>query len=216
REQLRGVERALVQRVAGLDVVAGLDQQAGAARELVLLRLRILLRRHRLDRHLRATLRVLDVHLAADLRETSRTLRVAGLEDLDDAREAVRDVRAGDTAGVERPHRQLRARLADRLRGDDADRVADLRHLARGKERAVARLAHARLRAALQHRANGGGEALGVLAELFDDLAQARHRDLLALLGDERLRRLARRERLVGVLRHDAAGDALVQAVRQV
>jgi hypothetical protein len=40
-------------------------------------------------------------------------------------RQAVRDVRAGDAAGVERPHGQLRARLADRLGGDDADRVAD-------------------------------------------------------------------------------------------
>jgi hypothetical protein len=46
--------------------------------------------------------------LAADLRELRRTLRVAGLEDLDDARQAVRDVGAGHTAGVERPHRQLR------------------------------------------------------------------------------------------------------------
>ena len=58
-----------------------------------------------------------------DLREA---LRLARLEQLDDARQAVRDVRAGDAAGVERPHRQLRAGLADRLRGDDADRVADL------------------------------------------------------------------------------------------
>jgi hypothetical protein len=29
-----------------------------------------------------------------------------------------------DAAGVEGPHRQLRARLADRLGGDDADRQA--------------------------------------------------------------------------------------------
>ena len=73
--------------------------------------------------------------LAADLRELRGALRLARLEDLDDARQAVRDVRAGDTAGVERPHRQLRARLADRLRGDDADRVADLAHVARRQER---------------------------------------------------------------------------------
>ena len=70
--------------------------------------------------------------LLGDLREA---LRLARLEQLDDARQAVRDVRAGDAAGVERPHRQLRARLADRLRGDDADRVADLRHLAGRQER---------------------------------------------------------------------------------
>src|SRR5205814_8481855 len=30
-------------------------------------------------------------------------------------------------ADVERPHRELRARLADRLRRDDADRLAELR-----------------------------------------------------------------------------------------
>ena len=36
----------------------------------------------------------------------------------------------GDAAGVERPHRQLRARLADRLGGDDADRQALLDQLA--------------------------------------------------------------------------------------
>ena len=39
---------------------------------------------------------------------------------------------------VERPHRQLGARLADRLRGDDADRLADLDHLAGGEVAAVA------------------------------------------------------------------------------
>ena len=33
---------------------------------------------------------------------------------------------AGDAAGVERPHGELRAGLADRLGGDDADRLADL------------------------------------------------------------------------------------------
>ena len=76
----------------------------------------------------------LDVDRAGDLRELRGTLRVPGLEDLDDARQTVRDVGAGDAAGVERPHRQLRARLADRLRGDDADRVADLGDLAGGEE----------------------------------------------------------------------------------
>jgi hypothetical protein len=45
----------------------------------------------------------------------------------------------GDAAGVERPHRQLRARLADRLGGDDADRLARRDHLAGGEVAAVAR-----------------------------------------------------------------------------
>ena len=56
-----------------------------------------------------------------------RALGLAGLEQLDDAGQAVGDVLAGDAARVERPHRQLRARLADRLGGDDADRLAEVR-----------------------------------------------------------------------------------------
>src|SRR3954453_1282497 len=131
-----------------------------------------------MDRRLRATLRVLDLDLAADLRERRRALRVACLEDLDDTRQTVRDVRTGDTAGVERPHRQLRARLADRLRGDDADRVADLGDLARGHRAPVARLADARGRLALQHRAHRDA---AVLVEGLDDLGELRAVDLLAL-----------------------------------
>ena len=48
------------------------------------------------------------------------------------------------TPPVWNAHRQLRARLADRLGGDDADRAADLAHFTRGEER-VARLADAEL-----------------------------------------------------------------------
>ena len=43
----------------------------------------------------------------------------------------------GDAADVERAHRQLGARLADRLRGDDADGVADLGDAVRGRVDAV-------------------------------------------------------------------------------
>ena len=125
----------------------------------------------RVDRAPSAPLGLLDLDAAADLGERRRALRVACLEDLDDARETVRDVRAGDAAGVERPHRQLRARLADRLRGDDADRVADLAHLAGGEEDAVAGLAHAGLGAALEHRAHGDS---AVLAELDLELLEER------------------------------------------
>ncbi len=48
-------------------------------------------------------------------------------------------------ADVERPHRQLRAGFADRLRGDDADRFAELDELAGGQ---IAPVAHARRRRA--------------------------------------------------------------------
>ena len=57
-------------------------------------------------------------------------------------------------ADVERPHRQLRAGLADRLRRDDADRLAELDHLAGGQVAAVALRADAAARRAGQHRAD--------------------------------------------------------------
>ena len=55
-----------------------------------------------------------------------RALGLARLEELLDARQTGGDVGAVDAAGVEGPHRQLGARLADRLGGDDADRLAVL------------------------------------------------------------------------------------------
>ena len=58
------------------------------------------------------------------------------------------------TAVVERPHRQLGARLADRLGRDDADGLADLDHLARREHAAVAQAADAALGLAGQHRAD--------------------------------------------------------------
>ena len=57
-------------------------------------------------------------------------------------------------ADVEGPHRQLRARLADRLGGDDADRLADVDRRAAGEIAPVALAADALLRRADQ-RASG-------------------------------------------------------------
>ena len=57
-------------------------------------------------------------------------------------------------ADVERAHRQLRAGLADRLRGDDADRLAELDQPAGGEVAAVALRADAAARRAGQHRAD--------------------------------------------------------------
>ena len=62
------------------------------------------------------------------------------------------DAAGGDAADVERPHRELRARLADRLGGDDADRHALLDELAGGQVHAVAAAADAQRRLA-GHRA---------------------------------------------------------------
>ena len=77
-------------------------------------------------RQLAGLVAVLDGERAGDLRELRLALGLAGLEQLGDTRETVGDVLAGDAAGVEGTHRELGARLADRLRGDDADRRADV------------------------------------------------------------------------------------------
>ena len=80
-----------------------------------------------------------------------QALRLAGLEQLLDARQAVRDVLACDAAGVERTHGQLSAGLADGLCSDDADGSADVDRTARGKVPTVALLAHAMLGLSLIH-----------------------------------------------------------------
>ena len=66
------------------------------------------------------------------------------------------------TTDVERAHGQLRAGLADGLRGDDADGLAELHERAGGQVAAVAVHANAVLAFASQHRAdahavNAGG-----------------------------------------------------------
>ena len=75
---------------------------------------------------------------------------------------------AGDAADVEGAHGELRAGLADGLRGDDADRFAELDHLAGGQVAAVALRAAAALAFAGEHGAD---------LELLDaDLLDARRR----------------------------------------
>ncbi len=61
-----------------------------------------------------------------------------------------------DAADVEGPHRQLRAGFADRLRRDDADRLADVHHRAAGKVTPVAHGADAFLGLAGQRAADAG------------------------------------------------------------
>ena len=110
--------------LALLHEVAGGGEHLGAGREpelgVVLLDAR--------DLDLRADVAADDLDDPVDVADLGLALGDAGLEELLDARQAGRDVGAAggrDAAGVERPHRQLRARLADRLGGDDADRLAD-------------------------------------------------------------------------------------------
>ena len=84
-----------------------------------------------------------DLDDAVDVADLGLALGHAGLEQLLDARQAGGDVQAGDAAGVERPHGQLRAGLADRLRGDDADGLADADQVAGREVAAVADAADA-------------------------------------------------------------------------
>ena len=91
----------------------------------------------------RAGLAGQDLDHAVDVADLRLALGDARLEELLDARQAGRDVEPGDTAGVERAHRQLRAGLADRLGGDDADRLAGTDEVAGGQVAAVAEAADA-------------------------------------------------------------------------
>src|SRR5262249_33314769 len=104
-------------------------------------------------------------------------------------------------ADVERPHRQLRAGLADRLRRDDADRLAELDQLAGGEVAAVAPRAHAAARRAREHRGDLhllDARVLNLRREVFGDLVV----DL-----DDRLAR----ERVDDLLERHAADDAVAQ-----
>src|SRR3954452_12983713 len=186
-EQLVRVQRALVELLAGLDDLALAHVQARPARE----RVAVLLARLVGDDHGAGLVGVLHRDGAADLGDLRQALRLAGLEELNDARQAVRDVRAGDAAGVERPHGQLGARLADRLGGHDAHRVADHGRLAGGQRAAVALLAHAGGRLALEHGADRDpepgavGAGRGLVAR--HDRGQLVAADLVALGDDELL-----------------------------
>src|SRR5690242_17152993 len=115
-----GVARQLL---ALHDFVAGLDQHLHLALERVA-DLELLLGRHA---HAARAFLPDDLELSVDLGDDRLALRDASLEQLLHAGQALGDVHAGHTAGVERAHGQLRARLTDRLRGDDAHRLADLR-----------------------------------------------------------------------------------------
>ena len=116
------------------DRLAVLDHQLGAVGDVVLLEL--------------AALGVEDQDLAVAARGRSRWPCVVD-DDVDaDVLDRCRrflaltslllDAARGDAADVERPHRQLRARLADRLGGDDADGHALLDQRAGGQVHAVA------------------------------------------------------------------------------
>src|SRR5699024_3240719 len=83
---------------------------------------------------------LLDLHATGELRDRREAGRGAGLEELLDTRQTVRDVAvgAGHTTGVEGAHGQLGAGLTDGLDRDDADGLADVDQLAGREGAAVA------------------------------------------------------------------------------
>ena len=91
-------------------------------------------------------------------------------------------------ADVERPHCQLRARLADRLRGDDADRGADLDLLAGREVASVALRAHAVLGVAGEAGADPdlleSGRVDLLARRLVDDLVRRDDRRAVLRIGD--------------------------------
>src|SRR5690606_21064975 len=105
------------------------------------------------------------------------------------------------TTDVERAERELRARLTDRLCGQDADRLADVDHLHRREVAAVALTADAALRLAGQH----GADLHRLDARVLDEV-RVLLGDHLARLDDE----LAV-DRVVDVLECDVADDAVLQ-----
>uniref|UniRef100_A0A6J5ZQ54 Unannotated protein n=1 Tax=freshwater metagenome TaxID=449393 RepID=A0A6J5ZQ54_9ZZZZ len=138
-EQVVRVKRALVELSSAFDLVAVLDEQTRALRERIIVFLAAVVG----NRDNAVLLRVLGRYGSRFLRHLGETLRLTGLKQLDYARQTVRDVGSSNAAGVEGTHRQLGARLADRLGGNDADCVADLGKLAGGKCAAVTGLADA-------------------------------------------------------------------------
>ena len=64
------------------------------------------------------------------------------------------DITRGGATDVEGPHRQLRSRFADRLRGNDAHGESLFNDVAVGEIHAVAELAHAKFRSARQRTAD--------------------------------------------------------------
>src|SRR4029453_19010672 len=127
------VDRALGELLPDLDGVAVADQQPGPEPHLVLHGVAAVLRRDG-DPPLLLLLVVLDLDGAGDLGDPRLALGTARLEQLHDTRQTVGDVLTSDTTRVEGPHRELCPGLADRLRGHDPHRLADV-HDPPGRER---------------------------------------------------------------------------------
>ena len=147
-EDVVRVDAALGEGIALLYLIAGLDADVRVEDDGIDADLEVVLFPAD-DLDVRLALLFVDFDFAADLGDDREALRLSRLEELFDSRKTLGDVvAAGDTAGVEGSHCKLCAGLADRLRGDDADRFADVDFLVVGKAESVALGAYAVLRLA--------------------------------------------------------------------
>ena len=190
----------------------------------------ILHHEHRAERHLQtrahATSRALvargpngdlalvrrDDALSLGVRDDDESLAVLDRSrDLRLPRRLLRDTRRR-SADVERAKRELRARLADRLGGNDTDRFAEIDHVHGGQISAVAHAAQSTLRLAGEHRAN-----LDRLDTRLLDRARRVLVDQLASLDEQRATtRLVHLVRILDVLGRHVADDALRQRLDDV
>src|SRR5277367_2826260 len=109
---------------------------------------------------------------------------------------------AGGAADVEGTHRELRARLANRLRGNDSDRLAQVDEVPAAEIASVAFHAHTLARLAGKHRANLDSLDAGIFDAL--DLVLVDH-----LVG---LHQHFVGERVADVFERDAAEHAVAEA----
>ena len=139
---------------------------------------------------------------------------IAVLDDTRDLRLARRLL--GDTSGrstdVERTQRELRARLTDRLRGNDTDRFAEVDDVHR---RQVAAVAHA-AETALRLTGEDGADLDHLDARLFD-LRRLLFVDQLTRFDEQRAAaRLVELVRILDVLGGEVADDTLGQRLDHV
>src|SRR5206468_4329963 len=116
------------------------------------------------------------------------------------------DDAARRAADVEGPHRELRARLADRLRGDDAHRLAELGQPPGAEVAAVAHDADAALGVAGQGRPDAHplqARVLDLLGQLLGDLGVGLDDDLV-------------RQRIADVLGGDAPENTIAQRLDDI
>src|SRR5215471_10343118 len=166
RENREGKRIPLSENLAVSDVFAVLNAESGAVHDMVALLFAVLFvddgdeaRAVHGDKCAAASLDVFEIHELYDA-------VVARFE-----RGALGDARGG-SADVERAHGELSAGLADGLRSDDPDGLAELDHAAGGEVAAIAQRAHPSPRFASEHGTDahavdtGGLDGVG---ELFVD-----------------------------------------------